>query len=325
MCIIAAKPAGTPMPSDETLRNMWDANPDGAGFMYPTTAKKNGKAVHQVTIEKGYMDYDKFRAALDELGKQYDLTALPLVMHFRITTHGGTCPELTHPFPVTGSAAALKKLRSTARLGIAHNGIIHSVSPGKGMSDTAEYVRTQLAPLTQALPRWYESPPALELVKNAIDSKMAIMDGWGKIVTIGKFEQADGLLYSNTSYLPRTWTYCGSRFGGWSCMDYGPYGIPVKLMPVDRVKGSYVTLRSGHLMDSDINDLAIDSSENVYSYDGVIDGWIKLSGASAYTPNGTPLRYKSKLATYEDTYTEAEALALYDDMPDDEEELPQPF
>lgn len=321
MCIIAAKPAGTPMPSDETLRNMWDANPDGAGFMYPTAVKKNGKTVRQVTIEKGYMDYDKFRAALDELGARYDLTALPLVMHFRITTHGGTCPELTHPFPVTGSAAALRKLRSTARLGIAHNGVIHSVSPGKGMSDTAEYVRTQLAPLTQALPRWYESPPALELVKNAIGSKMAVLDGWGKIVTIGKFEEADGLLYSNSSYLPRTWTYYGSRFGGWSCMDCG---APVKLMPIDSVKGSYVTLRGGHLMDSDINELAIDAGENVYSYDGVIDGWVLLPGASARTPNGAPLRYKSKLAVYEDVYTEDEALALYDAMPDYGEELPWP-
>lgn len=33
MCIIAAKPAGVEMPSDEILRTMWNNNNDGAGFM----------------------------------------------------------------------------------------------------------------------------------------------------------------------------------------------------------------------------------------------------------------------------------------------------
>ena len=33
MCIIVAKNAGIPMPSTEILRNCFDNNPDGAGFM----------------------------------------------------------------------------------------------------------------------------------------------------------------------------------------------------------------------------------------------------------------------------------------------------
>ena len=39
MCIIAAKPAGTKMPSRDTIRTMWAGNPDGAGVMYAQDGK----------------------------------------------------------------------------------------------------------------------------------------------------------------------------------------------------------------------------------------------------------------------------------------------
>lgn len=34
MCIIVVKKAGIAAPSDEMFENMWNHNPDGAGFMY---------------------------------------------------------------------------------------------------------------------------------------------------------------------------------------------------------------------------------------------------------------------------------------------------
>ena len=34
MCIIAAKPAGIKMPTEEQLEIMWFHNPDGSGIMY---------------------------------------------------------------------------------------------------------------------------------------------------------------------------------------------------------------------------------------------------------------------------------------------------
>ena len=36
-------------------------------------------------------------------------------------------------------------------------------------------------------------------------SKFAIMDGSGYVATVGEFINEHGLLFSNTSYLPRTW------------------------------------------------------------------------------------------------------------------------
>lgn len=150
MCIICAKPANVKFPSEETIKNMWDANSDGAGLMYV----KDGK----VRIEKGFMTYKSFTAKLDELRKTLDLVKTPVVMHFRITTHGGTCAANTHPFPVTDSIARLKQTNVTTTLGVAHNGII-PITPRKGISDTMEYIATQLSPLTRALPDWYHSAP----------------------------------------------------------------------------------------------------------------------------------------------------------------------
>ena len=166
MCIIAAKAAGIPMPNRERIKTMWDGNRDGAGLMYV----ENG----QVRIEKGFMKYKDFTKVLDRLEKRLDLTATPVVMHFRITTHGGTKPENCHPFPITDNVGALKKLTITTDLGVAHNGII-PISPRKGISDTMEYIASQLAPLKKALPRFYENKNAMLLIKNAIESKMAFL------------------------------------------------------------------------------------------------------------------------------------------------------
>ena len=61
MCIIAAKPAGVKMPDPETIRRMWYANHDGAGFMYAHDGK--------VKIEKGFMRLTDFESALKRIEK----------------------------------------------------------------------------------------------------------------------------------------------------------------------------------------------------------------------------------------------------------------
>lgn len=94
MCIIAAKPAGVKMPARNVIENMWMHNSDGAGIMYTS---KGG-----VRIEKGFMTYDAFARHLDELSKKIDLDKISVVMHFRITTHGGTKPGELSPVPGDG-------------------------------------------------------------------------------------------------------------------------------------------------------------------------------------------------------------------------------
>ena len=286
MCIIAAKPAGVAMPSRDTIRTMWDGNRDGAGLMY----LEGGK----VTIEKGFMTYKSFAKKLDQLEKRLDLTRTPVVMHFRITTHGGTKPENCHPFPITDSIGALKKLTSRTDVGVAHNGIIHII-PRSGISDTMEYIASQLAPLKRALPRFYENKNAMLLVKNAIDSKMAFLTKEGKIYTVGDFVTDNGVLYSNRSYIKSSLRY--RDLGSWNCYadfedDWGDFqGIgydDVKcLMWLDET--DYLKSEDGSLIEG--LDFLIDESGKVYEYDYNSDAAFLVEGMTAYTEAGTPKHF----------------------------------
>ena len=305
MCIICAKPANVKFPSEETIKNMWDANSDGAGLMYV----KDGK----VRIEKGFMTYKSFTAKLDELRKTLDLVKTPVVMHFRITTHGGTCAANTHPFPVTDSIARLKQTNVTTTLGVAHNGII-PITPRKGISDTMEYIATQLSPLTRALPDWYHSAPALELVRNALHSKLAVLDSSGEIVTIGDFVEDNGVLYSNTSF--RGWgkrwvnanCYSGFDFDDWD--DYYPT-ITIKKVPlmwlVMADEGAYVSdPKTGHIIEG--ADFLLDADGHVYVSDPTFDAASRTKDYRAYTANGSCLRFNEELACGEYIITDTDQL-----------------
>lgn len=316
MCIIAAKPAGIAMPDRETLETMWYANPDGAGLMYPRTARRKGWDRTAVQIEKGFMKLSDLTARLDELARELDLTALPVVLHFRITTHGGTCPENCHPFPVSDSPGILKKRKTTTRLGVAHNGIITSVRPRKGFSDTMEYIASQLAPLHAALPRFWENKHALRLVENAIESKMAFLTPEGKIITVGHFEQSGGIQYSNSSYQP--WTqdprYAWSCSGGWAVksfrgLDEAPAPSPRPLLLLSDVPGAYGLATNGELLDGE--DLALAADGMAYWYDFDLDGWVECPGVRLRSPADVALRFNEDLAVVEETYTEDDAQTLY--------------
>lgn len=289
MCIIAAKPAKTPMPSRDTIRTMWNANPDGAGLMYVEKGS--------VRIEKGFMRYKDFAKRLDDLEHRLDLTSIPVVMHFRITTHGGTSPENTHPFPITDNVTALGKPRTTTDLGVAHNGIISSVTPRKGISDTMEYIASQLAPLKRAMPRFYENKHAMLLVKNAIGSKMAFLTKEGRIYTVGDFNEHDGIMYSNYSYMKQSFS---RSLGEWNWADWEDNWTSLQGQEDDcdflcwLNPGDYVKLADGSLFEG--TDFLVDADGGVWEYDYSADCAVPMEDASAYTAAGTPKRFNEEEA-----------------------------
>ena len=298
MCVIAAKPAGVDMPSDDRLMDMWYANPDGAGFMYAD----NGV----VRIRKGFMEPDKFIAAINELRSEHDLTSLPLVMHFRITTHGGTKPENCHPFPISDNVGVLSKLESKTSLGVAHNGIIN-ITPRKGISDTMEYIATQLAPLYRAVPKFYKNKDLMELINNATCSKLAFLTSKGGIYTVGAFVEEDGVLYSNKNFeykSIRDFSY--GCYGGWGDYGYTGWDDTIEKPASDYCSKYVMWITDGYIRGGDVDDdpyesYAIDKKENVYRYDYAVDALVKIPGATAYTNNGTFARFK---ATDPDTMLE---------------------
>ena len=311
MCIICAKPAKTAFPDAETIRTMWYRNPDGAGIMYT----RDGK----VCIEKGFMKLSDFENHLDKLRKSIDLDKTAVVMHFRITTHGGTKPANTHPFPITDSIQRLQATRTCSTVGVAHNGIIHSVTPRKGISDTMEYIATQLAPLSRALPDWYHNPDALTLVQNAINSKLAVLTGAGEIITVGDFETDKGIMYSNGSF--RSY---GDRYAKFSVYDWNfdwndsaftSYAktttkkgkkkrkkaepISISKMPmmwlVMADEGAYVrNEKTGYLTEG--LDFLLDNENRVWIYDISLDACTLMPDHTAYTAQGSVMRYNGDLA-----------------------------
>lgn len=131
MCVIVYKPAASKMPSLDDLRKCFEANPDGAGLMWPG----DDGYVH---IRKGLMTWDAFESAV----LSRDFAGKPVVFHFRISTQGGIQPGLTHPFPVCGSYEAMRSLCVKSRMGLAHNGIIGLTSDGsKDHNDTMRFVK----------------------------------------------------------------------------------------------------------------------------------------------------------------------------------------
>ncbi len=193
MCIICVKPQGAKLPDDATLRRMYAHNPHGAGFMYPDDGK--------VVILKGFMTCDSFLNAvhgtLDALGAD-----TPLVMHMRITTHGGTCPENTHPFPLTRDMTYMRKEYCRTEIGIAHNGIIRTVTPRTNTtSDTMEYIASVLFPVWKKDHEFYRRQGTLDSIEATISgSRMAFMLASGEVVRIGTWIEHDGCWYSNDSF-----------------------------------------------------------------------------------------------------------------------------
>ena len=64
MCIIVVKDKNKPLPKLEYLKNCFENNPDGMGFMY----LKNNKVI----IDKGYMTYKSFEKRFDKLCKKFN-------------------------------------------------------------------------------------------------------------------------------------------------------------------------------------------------------------------------------------------------------------
>lgn len=206
MCIIIYKPTGIENPTWSTLQTCFNSNPHGAGFMYA----ENGR----VYIEKGFMTWTSFKKAFKPFKNRTDL---PLVIHFRITTHGGTEQGLTHPFPLTSNINELKSTRMITNVGIAHNGFIALTDyADKGMSDTSEFVR-KYANVIITSPKWYNNPNANKLLAEVIGSKMLVLsnDGHGEVVGDGWIEE-NGVMYSNDSFK--------SLADWYGCYDWDDYG-----------------------------------------------------------------------------------------------------
>lgn len=299
MCVIAIKPKGVKMPPDTFIENMWYHNSDGAGFMYA-----NGK---NVIIDKGYMDLGSFRKAIKDLEKKIDIVNTALIMHFRIGTAGGNIPANTHPFPISDSIPVLQKLNCTTKMGIVHNGIINITPRTKNISDTMEWIASELAALYRYDKEFYRNKALMQMIGNRTGSKLAFMNPDGEIFTVGNFIEEDGMRYSNSSYsyytyYRRTPVHAYSLLTDgkndeedWIMHDYGFYVDHLMLL----ADGDFVIdMETGNYYDADDVTMFVDESGDVYVYDDYTQSaYAVANDCVAFNKEGLTIKFDPEKAS----------------------------
>ena len=184
MCIICVKPQGLPVILDDLIRlkECWNSNPDGAGFMY----RDKG----QVVINKGYMAWHLLEEWL--LTNVDWMKDREMVFHFRWSTHGTNSEANCHPFPLSNDTTRLQQLDLRTSSGLVHNGVISDkfAPVDAEHSDTHMFIKSKLSNVKRT-----------KRVKLLVEegSKYALMTG-EKTTLVGKFHQEFGWSWSNYSY-----------------------------------------------------------------------------------------------------------------------------
>jgi hypothetical protein len=155
-----------------------------------------------------WADFEKTYALIEKklrtAGKTFK--DVPIMYHFRIGTHGPNSEALTHPFPISNQFKHLTALEYKSDIVMSHNGIIHSVVPRAGWSDTQQYISDIIMPLIKTDRHFYKNKHMQELMRNTNNgSRFAFLDMDGNFTTVGEFVESDdpelkGILYSNLNH-----------------------------------------------------------------------------------------------------------------------------
>ena len=199
MCVIAFSPKGNDAPTEKQIEEMFEKNPDGAGYAWD-----DGTTVH---FRKGFMNVDDLLEDLGPLEKWKDKN---LAMHFRIGTAGKNDKKTTHPFPLTNNFGELRKLQGDGPV-LFHNGVISGyggiIDPLA--SDTQDFVAGVASKLLTR-PNTPSKITAKTIDTIIGSSRLLIMYGKNKVVKFGDWKEKDGNFYSNLLWEPCKYTYTPS-------------------------------------------------------------------------------------------------------------------
>lgn len=215
MCVIAVSEIGVNAPTEQNLKDMFEYNSDGAGISFVLDKR--------VYTYKGLMtwaDFEKTYALLEKRLKTAGKTFkdIPVMYHFRIGTHGPNSEGLTHPFPISHDFKHLSALELSSDVVMAHNGIINSVTPRSGWSDTQQYISDIVLPLMKSDRHFYKNKHLQRLLENTINgSRLAFLDNNGEFNLIGAWTEStkeglEGIKYSNLNH-EYTYTFSGYNYG----------------------------------------------------------------------------------------------------------------
>lgn len=215
MCVISVFEAAK-KPTLKTLREMFDANPDGAGIAYQTPDRK------AVRIIKGLFTFDAVKKAIAAIPTD----AGAVVFHSRIATSGGITAGKCHPYVIGAATLAETEATETeCRAAFAHNGII-PLKLREGANDSETFVLDYINPIFSA-----DADGVAAGKYNAIFSRLLGASGGRAVIMTGhslfllssewggKWTSDGGATVSNTNYKPAP-KYSADR---WSGYGYGKY------------------------------------------------------------------------------------------------------
>jgi len=176
MCVAVLKPEKSTI-DEKTIRNCWDTNPDGGGFMYVN----NGKII----VKKELFDVENF---IKKYRENLPYFKSDVILHFRIGTSGLMNLENTHPHKVNENVYMV------------HNGIIDRCTEiNSKFSDTMKFCN-----FISHLPNdFMKNNSLMELITGYIETdKMVFMDNLGntRIINESLGKWVNGNWYSNLNW-----------------------------------------------------------------------------------------------------------------------------
>lgn len=204
MCVIVYSPKHTDIPTDKQLEDMWNANPDGAGYAYISRGR--------VHYKKGFMTLAELKA---DLAPQRDaMKNREFALHFRIGTAGKNDAHTTHPFPISTNFGELRKTEGTVESVLFHNGILDKGGISNPLaSDTQDFV-IAFAPL---LAKPSQSKTRDHFMNTVVEgNRLLLFYGTGRVKRYGEWQKDGDLLVSNTIYQHRYTSYrYTEEYDGW--------------------------------------------------------------------------------------------------------------
>ena len=191
MCVIVVKESGVSWPGKRYMRNCFLENSHGAGLAWA-----DAEGVH---VEKGYFSWGPLWRDLKAL-EDY-----PVLVHFRLATHGSINEENCHPFLLKNGTV------------MAHNGVLSIEPLQEDMTDSESFGKKYLEKFTA---KDLKKDHVKGLIEVAIgSSKIALLNPDGSFTIFNRSKGVDfkGVWFSNDSYEdPVRYDY---NYG----YDYGKY------------------------------------------------------------------------------------------------------
>lgn len=190
MCIIAYFPKKSNV-KEETIRTMFENNPDGAGIMWKESYDS------PVRINKGFFKVEDLIEAFNKIPASCERA-----IHCRIATAGKISTACCHPFPIRPKVDAMKAAEDSADMALMHNGVISYANPTQGIkanySDSMNFAAKFLFPLRRQL----DKECVQTLIEESTPSRLLIMREGAETLMLGDWKYDSGVYYSNTTYKP---------------------------------------------------------------------------------------------------------------------------